>query len=186
MNEKMDRDDLMRRLGEVVGAYGANQDRWPEADRRKLASLLAGDDDARRMLQQAAAVDRLLIYGEAESTAAIAGDGADALSQRIMAQLGDGAAVASGPQPTADVISLSERRRQQAAVPEPPDEQPSAWMPVAALAASLMLGIFVGAGGYLETTTSSLTELAGLTSAPVTLETLQLDDGFGPVEEEYL
>ena len=69
---------------------------------------------------------------------------------------------------------------------EQPGPAASAWMPVAALAASLVLGIFVGAGGYLETTASSLTELAGLAGTPGTIETLQLDDGFGPIEEEYL
>lgn len=183
MTDKTNRDDLMQRLTDVIDAYGGDRNRWPEADQRRLEVLLSGDDQARKIIEDGAALDRLLTSAEAVETQR--SDRSAALADRIMANIEDaaGAGQESAARPSATIISLPNRRASEPVTVERPVLTPSAWLPVAALAASLMVGIFVGAGGYLESTASSLTELAGLSTSS---EALPVDDGFGPVDEEYL
>ena len=41
----------------------------------------------------------------------------------------------------------------------------------------------LGANGYVESATTGISEIAGLS---VQTDSLQIEDGFGPVEEDYL
>lgn len=48
------------RLAEILAAYGAHPERWPEAEREAALRLLATDDGAARLARAAAALDARL------------------------------------------------------------------------------------------------------------------------------
>lgn len=68
-------------LRELLQIYGANAERWPQAERAAARALLAASAEARALLADYAPVDRLM---EAGDDAAPAG-----LLERIMAATGD-------------------------------------------------------------------------------------------------
>jgi len=50
----------LERLGELLDAYGAAPERWPEAERAAAEDLVRRSPDARARMEQATALDRLL------------------------------------------------------------------------------------------------------------------------------
>jgi hypothetical protein len=105
----------IERFRTLVEAYGANPARWPEAER--VAALLFAEQsaEARAALQEATAFDRLL--DEAETQPATR-----ALEDRILASFPE--------RKRGAFAALVERVR---------------WIPAAAVACSLVLGLAVGA-----------------------------------------
>lgn len=51
---------LLERFRELMDAYGGDPRRWPPAERPPAAALLAASAEARALLAEAAALDRLL------------------------------------------------------------------------------------------------------------------------------
>lgn len=49
-----------KRLRQILAAYGAQPRRWPEPEREAALALLTDSGEARRLLDEARAVDRLL------------------------------------------------------------------------------------------------------------------------------
>lgn len=49
-----------QRLKRILSAYGAEPRRWPEAERHAALDLLTHSDEARRIVSEARAIDRLL------------------------------------------------------------------------------------------------------------------------------
>ena len=115
MDERMTLD----RFVAIVDAYGASPQRWPEAERDAAIAFMKATPEARRLAEEAEALDGLLDMPE---TAPVTRD----LQDRILAtmpavKLRNGAAVAAG--------SLFNWSR---------------WIPTAAVAFSLVLGILTG------------------------------------------
>ncbi|MEC9368121.1 MAG: hypothetical protein VX871_05450 [Pseudomonadota bacterium] len=129
MTQKQTKPGAIGRLEEVLAARGAEPARWPDADRTKLQGLCASDLEARRLLGEAAALDRVL-------RASPAGSPSVALKQRIVA-----AAVADKSNPARVVPMPAARRNVRSAAPF----SSRGYWPAAALAASFALGIYVGA-----------------------------------------
>ena len=114
-------NSLDKRLGQLLESYGADRARWPEADRR----LLLESDSA--TAAEARALDWLLAMASAPAVP----DGALA---RLMDLLGD--------EPGARIIPF-----------RPTTRRPAGYFRYAAalpLAASLALGIYLGAQGSLD------------------------------------
>ncbi len=113
--DTMNEDDR-RRLVELLAAYGADPQRWPDADRQRLAHQLSTHDPTD--VAQAAALDSLL-------SDAVAPPLPEGATERLLARV-----KAARPAP---VVATSRRN----------------WFaaPAAALAASLLLGLWIGAGG---------------------------------------
>ncbi len=189
MDQFRDRQNLIDRLTCVVSAYGGDQERWPAADRKRLEAFLAEDPEARHLVEQARAFDTLL---DAADTAAP--DTTRVLTDRLMARIAEDAGATATPAPTTghmtgpttgQVVAFPGGRRRDR-TPRDQNEPRSMppWMAVAAMAASLVLGIALGANGYLEQATEGVTELAALvgngelSSSP--------DDVFAPLEEDFL
>lgn len=125
---------------------GADRTRWPAQERLRFAPLISGSEEARRLLAEAAALDRLLDKAPAANPAKF-----DHLIDRIVA-----AAQAEG-QPRADnVVPIASARRAQAAAAKRPVHQRSSWRAAALLAASLVVGAFVGTSGLLRSAVPSL------------------------------
>jgi anti-sigma factor RsiW len=113
-------------LEQALERYGSDRTRWPAPVRRDLAALLAGNAEAHRRLAEAEALDRLLdLMPEAEIDT-------HALAARILA-----AAKARAP---ADAPAPTPARRTTHAADTP-------WGAAALLAASLVIGAFVGVSG---------------------------------------
>jgi hypothetical protein len=50
----------LKRLEQILAAYGAKPERWPETDRRSALALLAQDARAQQLLREARRLDGLL------------------------------------------------------------------------------------------------------------------------------
>lgn len=104
------------RFAALVDAYGASPARWPEAERAAAMELMKTSPEARRLAEEADALDRLLDLPETAPATR-------ALQDRILA------AVASrgGRAPVLAARSSVER-----------------WLPAGAVACSLALGVAMG------------------------------------------
>lgn len=136
-----DREALER----VLATFGADRDRWPAAERLRFAGLLAENADARRMLAEARALDRLL-----DAAPSIAPARQEALAARIVAEAAGTprSAISKVSAPVGPVVVLSGR-----AASSPTrgwSRAPGAFVrsrvaPSAALlAASLVAGLVIG------------------------------------------
>jgi hypothetical protein len=144
MTIRYSRDDLLRQLQDALDVAGANPARWPENARARLSALVESDEEAARMLAKARALDKVL-------SRAPGGSPRSDLELRILA------AASSLPQQGSgggsSVISLDRARRQRSMLLFSENaSRPSFWGGAALLAASLILGVFIGlSGGGLST-----------------------------------
>lgn len=140
------------RLREIVGAYGAAAHRWPAAERAAALALVAGNADARALLDDALRLDLMLDAAPAAEPAS------DMLVSRIMAARPRAVTTAS----QANLVRAAPRRglRGLLQVLWP---YGSAAFPAGALAASIMLGV-----GFGATATSTMASL-GLSDATQTV-----------------
>jgi hypothetical protein len=133
--------------------FGGDVARWPAAAAARYLPLVEADPAAARLLAEARALDRLLDRApvpEAERR--------EALAQRIVAAArADGVPQASIPTPRDRVVAFPGPKAKPARRPARRD-----WQAAGLLAASLLLGIFVGVNGTFDGAISGLTNLAGL------------------------
>ena len=111
----------IERFKHLIAAYGADPARWPARERLAALDLLERSDDARALMEEAVQLDRLLDLSP--STAVTPG-----LQERVLAAL---PARASKASPLAGFLA--------SLLPGRP-----AWVPAAALAISLALGLGAG------------------------------------------
>jgi len=127
----------MDRLRELLEAYGAEPGRWPAQERAAAQTLLAENEEARRLRKQAASVDGLL-------------DRATPIAPPIIDAELLVASVTATPQKTAEIVPLRPAARRSSGG--------SFWLKVASLAAAAMIGFLVGVTqftGISDTSTSS-------------------------------
>lgn len=155
-------------LQDVLDAYGGDRTRWPAHVRLELSQLLSVSPQARELLAGAQALDRLL-----DMAPAVSKEKTDALAQRILAQAARSPRVATSTTPV------------QAIRPAVPQwRRFSAGM--AALAASLMIGVLAGQSSAIAPTVGEIADAAGLGAAADTLQFAQFDDTDATVYEEAL
>ena len=157
-------DMRLERFEGLLEAYGSDFRRWPEVHAIAARALLAHSDEAKARLAEARALDRLLDLEPSLDNGSLA-----ALTDRIVATAaaervhGRDVKVQPAVKPfgeTGRVIRLPDRRQgAPRAVPVPlarpasrVSELPS-WQALAALAASLFLGIAIGLTDVAQTTT---------------------------------
>ncbi len=177
------------RIDVLLAAYGSDVARWPAEDQAALDALSPA---ARRaLLRDDAAMDALL--ADAATTAANAPT-PDALMARILAAVPDRAAAASGedsnaalePLQTGDVVELHPvtRRRAETAPAVRRDRERAAVG--ALLAASLVLGIFVGSTEQGRDAAQSVGEVAGLSLSTTSVQMTALDEALQTQDDEEL
>lgn len=120
------------RLEAVLDAYGADPARWPEADRSELAPLLVGDADLSEKTGEARALDRVLDHASAPR----ARDGAVA---DILA-----AAMADDDRTVIPLDAARTLHHDAVSVP-----RRVAWPVAGLMAASLLIGAFLGQTNFL-------------------------------------
>jgi len=113
----------LERFEELVDAYGASSDRWPDHDRAAALALVADDGDAAALLEAAQGMDDLL------DLAPPVEEPAPALRRRVLE---------AAPQPRQTWL---ERLDQLTARLWPFSPR---WQPATGLAAAAVLGIVVG------------------------------------------
>jgi anti-sigma factor RsiW len=123
------RSQSLDRLAELLDIHGGNTTRWPKDERAAFETLIKQDARARTMVEQAAGLDDLLAASPAPPVPAGA-------VERLLARANAPAKAGSG-----------QAWRRFAGWLAPFQ---GALMPGSLLAASLMLGIALGAGGYLD------------------------------------
>jgi hypothetical protein len=147
------RDDLLKQLQDALDLAGAKPARWPESIRARLSALVETDDDAARMFAQAKALDTVLSHASTGTPPR------PELELRILA------AASAMPQErpqAASVIDLGGAHRQDrpAAQASRTLYRPSFVGGAALLAASLVLGIFIGLSGQAIPTLRTIERLA--------------------------
>ena len=175
----------------VLDTFGSDPARWPEARRERLLGLAATDRGAGRLLREAQALDSVLSRGAGPrigNTTALADRIAAAVKTPMPAvstgpDLADRvAAAATGDKPGVVIAwPRGDTRAQQAAaltgaVPSR-NRTMTQWRTAAALAASLVLGVFVGAMDFVPSGFSNLVpSIEASAETPRELALLQGDD----------
>ena len=116
-----------QRLAEIIEAYGALSQRWPEAERNAANELLARSPEARALLAQAVELDRLL------DTVPLEAAPSTALVERLLAA-----------RPRAGLVP-AKRMASRSSIWKALWPYGSPVVPTGALAFSMLLGIVVGA-----------------------------------------
>jgi hypothetical protein len=145
-------------LGVLLESHGADRTRWPARDRLRFAQVLAEDAEARRLLAEATALERLLELAPTPSP-----EREQEVSARIVA-MAQGQAPSSAARPEEEsVVRLYAPRSGVKLLPA-----------AALLAASLLVGVFAGSSGVLE----RLLDVAGI-GRVTDVRQATLDDDLG-------
>jgi len=166
----------------LLDVYGSDRTRWPVAARASGGQLVARDRAARRLLAQAECLDRVLERAPlpplareaalAERIVAVARRTPRMVATRPVPQTGP----AAGPTDPAPGLDPGAARDQRPArvLRWPTPELGGA---AGALAASLLLGIFIGLSGVSQNVLPALEQLTGLVfTAPVVVGQVDLLD----------
>jgi hypothetical protein len=149
-------------IGQLLDVYGADRMRWPTEARAAAAQLVARDAEARRLVAEAEALDRVL------GSAPLPGLAVEAvLAERIVA----------AAQRSPRIVKLEDARPAAAApvqaVGLPGAAAPSprrAWLhsrearAIGLLAASLVIGVVLGSSELTPQLLPELADIAGFTS----------------------
>lgn len=168
------RDEAMTatEFADMIAAYGADTTRWPASKRAAAGTLVSGDPIVRISLSEAGALDRILA-----AAPVMAATRASVLADRIAhaAQHSPRLVVPGLAMHGATLVkSARAPAKQQAAVSRALDGA-AAWQGAALLAASLLMGVFVGQTDISGRALPALVEMAGLTLDQTGLDTGHAD-----------
>jgi len=155
-------------LEDVLAIYGSDRTRWPAAARSELAVLIASSVQARDMVAEAEALDRLI-------------DIAPALSTPRLAMLADRIATQAERTPRMGVVLGTEAARTK---PSPDWRRPAAG--ITALAASLVLGIMIGQNASLAPAVTEMANAVGIESLGDGSQLLSTDEAYIGIDEDML
>ncbi|HMN37939.1 MAG TPA: hypothetical protein PKD49_09585 [Hyphomicrobium sp.] len=155
-------------LQDVLAAYGGDRTRWPAHVRLELSQLLTVSPEARRQLAEAQALDKLL-----DMAPAVPEQRVDTLAQRILAQ------AARSPRVVTSNAPVQNRRPAMA-------QWRSLSAGMAALAASLMIGVLAGQSSAIAPAVGEIADAAGLGSTTDSQQFAQFDDADVVAYEEAL
>lgn len=156
---------------EHLDVHGSRAESWPEEARRRFEPLIAGNARARELLAAARALEDLLDRAPLPSP-----DRMRTLSDQIVSVAVAERHDQSAPAP---VIDLAARRQARNIA------RPAFWRVASALAASLLVGIYLGASPPIA---SAIEAIAGAVGVQTETENTDLAVIYDPAadEEEYL
>ena len=123
----------IKRLNDILAAFGPDADRWPDEERASLVALARSDAEAEGLLREAEALDRVMAL-------APAGNPSAGLKDRIVA------AAAADADKEARIVPISAAR----AATQGRSRPRGAYWEGVALAASFVLGLYLGIAGACE------------------------------------
>jgi hypothetical protein len=154
------REEDRQALEHLLEVYGADRTRWPARERLRIAGFISEDGEARTMLAEAAALDRLLDLAPGAGK-----EREHALKERIVAaalRTSDKKLVAV---PTGPAASTGRRpgwsMRPALARTASTNSLPAAGL----LAASLVLGVLLGSAGTFESAMRDVADVTGFATA---------------------
>ncbi len=166
----------------LLEVYGADRTRWPIAARASAAACLASSASARKLHSEAGALDAVLLLSEEPDKKDVT-----ALIERIVA------ASQTTPRLTAPASEMTDVSRRPAGRVVTPKSKIVAgkvvagrdWMRgVAVLAASLVIGIFVGQSQLGARAVPALEDLTGISAAQSADRLAMLDLHLEAVDED--
>ena len=143
----------------LLDIYGADRTRWPLAVRASAATRLAADTKARVLLAEAEALDTLLLRAPEPEGADVS-----ALADRIIAAALRAPRLVASSGPAAPAVAAPRSALRA------PDRAPQ--RAAALLAASMMIGIFVGQSQWGANAVPFVEQLTGITLQSSTERTL--------------
>lgn len=174
------REEERQALEHLLEVYGADRTRWPARERLRIAGFVSEDGEARRMLAEAAALDRLLDLAPGAGK-----EREHALKERIVA------------------AALRTADKKLVAVPSPPAESTGRWvawsrpalaraaspnsLPAAALlAASLVVGVLLGSAGTFESAMHDVADATGFATAGESSQLALGEEIISSADEDFL
>ena len=185
----------------VLDTFGGDPVRWPMERRERFMRLAAADADAARLLREAKALDAVLTKAgrlPARDTRALADRIAAAVADTAPGQPAQPQRQAESPASAGDgssgvVIAWprsgeTPRAPREAAVASVPRRFSSGWRTAALLAASLVVGVFVGAGDLLPSDVAQFVASAttGTDNSTQAIAFLNGEGLLEIIEEEFL
>jgi biopolymer transport protein ExbB/TolQ len=145
MNRTINREQLLDELQAALDVAGARPGGWPEAQRARLAAFVESDEKAAALFAEAKALDRVLDRAQGAGGADIPAG----LEARIVA------AANMTTQPPHHDRSRRKRSRKRAS-----EGRRNVWQAAALLAASLIVGVFIGLSGTASPVLNALNMIA--------------------------
>jgi hypothetical protein len=193
-------------LENVLDTFGGNPGRWPAGKRERMMGFAASDADARRLLREAEALDavltraagppvgntsrladRIAAAAAAQSGAADAGKGLVRSGAEIAAGDGKAGVVIAWPSSGPRSGQSGARSTSAARVADPAgttaprrDRLSGNWRTAAMMAASLLIGVFVGVMDLMPAQVTQF--VAGVDSRAETTQALAFLQGDGILE----
>lgn len=170
----------------LLETYGADRARWPQAARTRTEAVLGSDRQAARMLAEAKALDALLAHAPLPAPGRRA-----ALADRIVAEARSitpeiaGSDVAGRPSGIVIPWPGTARRTPHASAAAA-IVHAAPWRAVGLLAASLALGVFIGALELAPAPVNQLMEVVEYDSDPDQLAAVMTNDSLAAVLDEDL
>jgi hypothetical protein len=181
-------------LEHLLEVYGADRTRWPARERLRFASVIAEDAEAKRLLAEATALGSLLDLAPRASEAR-----ERALQERIVAKAvrtsDKKLAVVGGRAPDPAALRLPVERSATGRLSGRSSGRFADrfsgralrdWPAAAVLAASLMIGVYLGSAGTLDTALQQAAEATGLTAVSDTSHVALGEEIVGTTEEDLL
>lgn len=181
MTMKDNRAEERAALERLLDVCGADRTRWPARARLRFASFIASDEAAKRLVQEAAALDDLL---DRAPRASEAREGA--LQERIVAAalrsvetklavVGGAPAAPPAPRARFNVPAFAKSAFR------------SEWPAAAMLAASLVVGVLLGSAGTLDPAMQQVASMTGIsTEADSSSQVAYGDDLIAFADEDLL
>jgi len=156
----------MAELAGLLDAWGGAPERWPPEARRRIEEIARGEPGAQRLLAEARALDRLLDTGR-EPRADITPARQSALTSRIVAaamasELTAPHAAAGAPAPVRDERKVVPLKPSQRNLPVPMLR--GQWRAAALMAASLLLGVFLGGAINMAPALQDIADAIGISA----------------------
>lgn len=187
MNE-MEKDK--ERLLQFLDRYGGDLKRWPAEAREAARAMTSSDAAFARRLRETQALDRVMmrVEDEDEAAAEVSRDAVARLTDRVMADVASAQKVERlQPNATPPAPGLRGLRRFPDWFKAPVSVANA--LPASAagglLAASLMLGIFAGSSGWLDSAAAPVASAFGFTDGDA-VALVGSDDDFVGLVEEFL
>lgn len=147
------REDLLKQLESALSVAGANPSRWPQDARARLAAFVETDAEAEQLFAEARALDKVL-------SRACAGPSGGNCAAKILAACLELPQQRGGGSAAILPFGGASRRRYRRLRSDMPGGGAAFWGGAAMLAASLMLGVYIGASGEAMPTIRSIELLA--------------------------
>jgi len=143
-------------LQRLLDSHGADRTRWPARERLRFAPLIAEDREARTLLREAEALDRLIDLSPRVSKVR-----EEALAARIVARAVAEPRGAAVPSPVLRPVASQRATLATMRMPRAAMASWRAWPAAGLLAASLLVGVIVGGAGLASPAVQSIATVVG-------------------------